>query len=83
MVFAFDEHYKLAVGYMQVLKPAHQRCIARFNMPNCLRESVNEGEENALFKAFHCSLLRCPGVSQCADPLMCANLLFSGKDDKY
>ena len=82
-MFAFDTHYKLAARYVQVLKPAHLRCIARFNMPNCLRESVNEGEENAQFKAFHCSLLRCPGPGQCADPLMCANALFRGKDGKY
>ena len=54
--FAFDAHYKLAPGFMQVLKPGHRRCLARFNVPNCLRENVNEGEENAQFKAFHCSL---------------------------
>ena len=65
-VFAFDAHYKLAARYVQALKPGSRRCIARFNVPNCLRENVNEGEENAMFKAFHCSLLRCPGKGQCA-----------------
>ena len=75
-IFAFDAHYKLANGFMQVLKPGHRRCIARFVLPNCVRENVNEGEENAQFKAFHCSLLRCPGVGMCADPLMCAPMLF-------
>ena len=82
-IFAFDAHYKLAARHMQVLKPAQRRCIARFNVPNCLRETVNEGEENAQFKAFHCSLMRCPGPGQCADPLLCANVLFPGHDGKY
>ena len=83
LVFAFDAHYKMAANYMQVLKPAQQRSIARFNAPNCVRETVNEGEENAQFKAFHCSLMRCPGPGQCADPLLCANVLFPGQDGKY
>ena len=52
-------------------------------MPNCERENVNEGEENALFKAFHCSLLRCPGVGQCADPLLCSPALFPGKNGRH
>jgi hypothetical protein len=26
--FAFDAHYKLAPGFMQVLKPGHRRCLA-------------------------------------------------------
>ena len=32
--FAFDAHYKLAPGFMQVLRPGHCRCVARFNVPN-------------------------------------------------
>jgi len=82
-IFAFDAHYKLAKGYVQALRRGKRRCIARFNMPNCLRENVNEGEENAQFKAFHCSLLRCLGPGQCADPLVCANVLFLGQDGKH
>ena len=50
-IFAFGAHYKLAQEFMQVLKPGHRRCIARFIVPNCMRENVNEGEENAQFKA--------------------------------
>ena len=61
-IVAFEAHYKLAAGFVQVFRPSHRRCLARFNAPNCLRENVNEGEENAQFKAFHCSLIRCPGV---------------------
>ena len=34
-IFAFDAHYKLAQGFMQVLKPGHRRSLARFNAPNC------------------------------------------------
>ena len=36
-IFAFDAHYKLAPGYMQVLLPASRRKIARFNMARCER----------------------------------------------
>ena len=68
---------------MQVMKPGHRRAIARFIAPNCMREDVNEGEENAQFKAFHCSLIRCrPGVGMCVDPLMCASTMFPDKDHK-
>ena len=42
LIFAFDTHYKLAPGYMQVLLPASRRKIARFNMAKCERENVNE-----------------------------------------
>ena len=81
--FAFDAHYKMAPGFMQAFRPSHLRCLARFNVPNCLRESVNEGEENAQFKAFHCSLIRCPGVGMCADPLMCAPTVFPNSKGVY
>ena len=81
--FAFDAHYKLAHGFMQSFRPSHRRCLARFNVPNCLRESVNEGEENPQFKAFHCSLIRCPGVGRCADPLMCAPTMFPDNRGVY
>ena len=82
-IFAFDAHYKLAPGFMQVLRPGQRRCLARFNVPNCLRENVNEGEENAQFKAFHCSLIRCPGAGMCADPLMCAPTVFPNDRGVY
>ena len=82
-IFAFDAHYKLAQGFMQVLKPGHQRRVARFNVPNCTHENVNEREENAQFKAFHCSVLRCPGVGIPADPLMCASALFPNSSGVY
>ena len=68
---------------MQVLLPATRRKIARFNMVRCERESVNDGEENAQFKAMHCTLIRCPGFGSCADPLMCATTLFPDAKDEY
>ena len=82
-LFAFDDHYKMSAGYIQVLRTGQERRIARFNLPNCVRENVNEGEENAQFKAFHCSLLRCPGPGHCADPLMCASMLFQNKSGRF
>ena len=61
---------------MQVLVPASRRKIARFNMARCEKENVNDGEENAQFKAMQCALVRCPGPGLCADPIMCAGTLF-------
>ena len=74
-VFPFERHYKLAGTYMQVLRKNLNR-IPRYVGPNCLREIVNGGEENAAYKAFHCSLMRCPGIGQCAEPSMCSSVLF-------
>ena len=37
-------------------------------MAKCEKENVNEGEENAQFKAMHCALVRCPGLGSCVDP---------------
>ncbi len=51
--------------------------------PKCERETVNEGEENGAYKAFHCSLLRCPGPGQRADPLMCREVLFPNTAGRY
>ncbi|MDP6717377.1 MAG: hypothetical protein QGF59_01925, partial [Pirellulaceae bacterium] len=82
-IFAFDHHYKLAQHYMQLLLSASRRKIARFNMVKCERENVNEGEENAQFKAMHCALVRCPGPGSCADPLMCAGTLFVNSAGEY
>ena len=83
LIFAFDDHYKLAPNYMQVMVPAGRRKIARFNMAKCEKENVNEGEENAQFKALHCALVRCPGPGSCADPLMCAGTLFPNAAGEY
>ena len=78
------KRYALSVlRYAQRLKPSSSRSIARFNMANCLRENVNEGEDNAQYKAFHCSLMRCQGPGACADPMMCSTTLFLGKDGKH
>ena len=51
--FPFEAHYQMRSGYIQVLRPAGQRRIARFHVPNCLRENANKGGHNAQFKAFH------------------------------
>ena len=57
VIFAFDAHYKLAQGYMQLLLPANRRKTARSNMAKCEKANVNEGEENAQFKAMRCTLV--------------------------
>ena len=52
-------------------------------MARCERENVNEGEENAQFKSMHCTVLRCPGLESCADPLMCAAALSPNAKGEY
>ena len=37
----------------------------------CPLPSVNNGEDNALFKSLIGTLIKCPGPGHCADPLMC------------
>ena len=69
-IFAFDGHYRLAQGYMQLLAPASRRKIARFSMANCEKEKVAEGEENAQFKTMRRAVVQCPGPASCANPLM-------------
>ena len=71
-MFAFDAHYKLAPRFMQVIQSGNLISLPSFNVPNCIWENVNEGEENVQFKAFHCSVLRCPGIGMCADLVTCA-----------
>ena len=82
LLIHFDAHYKLAGNYAQQVK-LRASVITRYVGPNCERETVNEGEENAAYKAFHCSLLRCPGPGQCADPLMCQEVLFPNTAGRY
>ena len=81
-VFPFERHYKLAGTYMQVLRKKTDR-VTRYVGPNCLRESVNGGEENAAYKAFHCSLMRCAGPGHCAEPQMCSSVLFPNAAGVY
>ena len=78
----FDARYKLSRNYAQRVK-LRSTSITRYVGPNYERETVNEGEENAAYKAFHCSLLRCPGPGQCADPLMCREVLFPSTTGRY
>ena len=82
LVVPFDAHYKLAGHYAQRVK-RRSTAITRYVGPNCERETVNEGEENAAYKAFHCSLLRCPGPEQCANPSMCRDVLFQDASGKW
>ena len=82
LLIPFDAHYKLAGNYAQKVA-MRSSVISRYVGPNCERETVNDGEENAAYKAFHCSLLRCPGPGQCADPLMCQEVLFPNAAGRY
>ena len=82
LLIPFEAHYKLAGNYAQRVK-LRATVITRYVGPNCERETVNEGEENAAYKACLCSLLRCPGPGQCSDPLMCRDVLFTNAAGRY
>ncbi len=77
-VFLFVEHYDLSGHYMQVRRKRPHR--VRIVGPNCPRISVNEGEDNALYKSLLFSLARCDGESECSSPLVFSALYFPRRD---
>ena len=58
----------MSVHSVQTLRS--RRAVVRFVGPNCQRSNVNEGEENAQYKAFLFSTVRCTGCGECANPLL-------------
>ena len=66
--YLFDEHYALSRDYVQVLRK-HPKTVQNVGT-QCKRADVNGGEDNAVFKAYFHSCVRCPGAGQCAHPLM-------------
>ena len=72
--YLFDAHYPLAKTYVQILlKKA--KTVQNVG-PQCKRSDVNGGEDNAVYKAYFHSCVRCPGADQCANPLMYQQLLY-------
>ena len=72
--YLFDMHYPLAKTYVQILlKKA--KTVQNVG-PQCKRSDVNGGEDNAVYKAYFHSCVRCPGADQCANPLMYQQLLY-------
>ena len=66
--FVFEPHYCMSARFVQTLRS--RRKVVRFIGPNCQRSNVNEGEENAQYKAFLFSTVRCTGCGECANPLL-------------
>ena len=81
LFFAFDSHYPLAKLYVQVKR--RKGCIPKLIGSACPRSHVNEGEDNALFKAVLFLPRSCPGLGQCADPCGCAVALLPGPTGHY
>ena len=81
--YLFDAHYPLAKTFVQVLR--RQALTVQNIGPQCKRSDVNSGEDNALYKAYFHSCVHCPGIDQCANPLMYQQLLYPRIDniDKY
>ena len=81
--YLFDAHYPLSKTFVQVLR---RKALTVQNIgPHCKRSDVNSGEDNALYKAYFHSCVHCPGIDQCANPLMYQQLLYPRIDniDKY
>ena len=72
--YLFDAHYPLAKTYVQVLRK-HAKTVQNVG-PQCKRSDVNCGEDNAVYKAYFHSCVRCPGADQCANPLMYQKLFY-------
>ena len=75
----FDRHYALASTHVQVLR-RFAKTVQNVG-PQCKRSAVNEGEDNALYKAYYHSCVHCPGLDECANPLLYRSLLHPHIED--
>ena len=75
----FDKHYPMSRNYVQVLY-RHPRTVQVVGS-QCLRSDVNQGEDNAMYKSYFHTCIRCPGADECANPLLCRPLLFPQTED--
>ena len=69
--FLFDSHYALADSYWQVLQTDGVAKLTVMEALRCPPPSLNNGEDNAVFKSLIGTLIKCPGPGCCADPLFC------------
>ena len=69
--FLFDSHYALAMSHWQQLVTDGHSKLVVMEALKCPLPSVNNGEDNAVFKSLIGTLLKCPGPGHCADPLFC------------
>ena len=72
--FAFDSHYSISKEFCQRLRH-NPLVVPRLVGPKCVRDDVEAGEPNAMFKASLFMPLRCQGPDHCSDVLQCASTL--------
>lgn len=77
--FLFDAHYPMSKNYVQVLN-RYARTVQNVG-PQCLRSDVGAGEDNALYKAVFFSPMHCMGADECANPLICRQVIFPSTDE--
>ena len=69
--FLFDAHYALANSHWQQLVTEGHAKLVVMEALKCPLPSLNNGEDNAVFKSLIGTLIKCPGPGHCADPLFC------------
>ena len=81
-LFLFATHYTpVQAHYVQVLRRIPHR--VRVVGPNCSRTCVNQGEDNAQYKAVLFMPLHCPTPGACEDPLLCRPCLAHGPPGSF
>jgi len=70
-IFLFDPHYAMAASHWQQLVTEGLAKLVVMEALRCPLPTVNNGEDNAVFKSLIGTLLKCPGPGHCADPLFC------------
>ncbi len=63
--------YALAASHWQQLVTDGHAKLVVMEALKCPLPSLNNGEDNAVFKSLLGTLLKCPGPGHCADPLFC------------
>jgi len=71
-VFLFDSHYALSASHWQELQTIGCCRLVVMEALRCPPPSLNNGEDNAVFKSLIGTLIKCPGAGRCADPLFCS-----------
>ncbi|MED5469906.1 MAG: hypothetical protein VX542_06520, partial [Cyanobacteriota bacterium] len=70
-IILFDSHYALAASHWQQLVTEGHAKLVVMEALKCPLPSLNNGEDNAVFKSLLGTLIKCPGPGHCADPLFC------------
>ena len=69
--FLLTALYLLSTSHWQVLKIDGLCTLVMMEALRCPPASLNNGEDNAVFKSLIGTLIKCPGPGQCANPLFC------------